>query len=193
MRQLSIPPMSARAFTVLKGQTLRIVDVSGGQPGDFVAFHQEDLSERFSQARTRVENRTCRIAAGHNLWTGALTPRVMFTVTEDGAGDHDLLYTPCCRYALETRFGVSREGCQEHLARALAPWNLSPLEVPDPLNLFFTVHVGADGAMAIGRHRSPPGAAIVLRAEMNCLVAVSACSVPLEGRANSDFLVEVSS
>jgi len=189
--RVDVGPASAEAFTVQQGRTVRIVDTAGGQPGDFVAFNSHDLSERFSQARTRVEERTVVITAGNRLWTNALPPRAMFLVEQNTAGPHDLLYTPCCRHALETRFGVSKDGCQENLAGALAPWGLSILDVPDPLNLFFNVTVSPEGKLAIGAHRSAPGSSISLRAEMDCLVAVSACAVPIEGRANSGFTVEV--
>lgn len=191
LQHIEVDPMSAEAFTILRGQTIRIVDVAGGQPGDLVAFNLHDLSERFSQARTRVENRTCTVTTGHHLWTNTLPPRVMFTIIADTAGNHNLLYRPCCRYALETRFGVSRDGCQENLARALAPWGLSLLDIPDPLSVFFNVIVAADGTFSIGEQRSRPGDSIALRAEMDCLLAVSTCSVPREGKENSGFAVEV--
>jgi uncharacterized protein len=186
-----INPMSAMAFPVLKGQILRITDVAGGQPGDLVAFGLRDTSVRFSQSRTRVENRRWRITTGARLWSGTQSPAVMFTVEEDTAGCHDLLFAPCCRYALEVRFGASREGCLEHLARALAPHGVPPGNVPDPLSLFFTVNVSADGAMSIGEHGSRPGDFIRLRAEMDCLAAVSTCSVPIAGRENSGYAVDI--
>ena len=192
VQTLLVPPMAARALTVARGQFLRIADVAGGQPGDLVAFAAADVSERFSQSRTRVENRTCRIAAGHQLWTDAMPPRVMFTVTASSPGTgHDLLYTPCCRYALEKRFGVVRDGCLEQLAAALAPWGIAMAQIPDPLNLFFSVTVAADGAIAIGEHRSRAGDVLELRAEMDALVAVSTCAVPIPGRTNSAFTLEV--
>ena len=161
---MEVQPCSARALTLVRGQRLRVVDIAGGQPGDLVAFHLHDLSERFSQSRTRVENRSCRVAAGNPLWTNAQPPAVMFNVIADGAGHHDLLYTPCCRYALEKRFGVSRDGCLENLARVLAPWGVQASDVPDPLNLFFDVRVTPDGALAMGEHRSKPWDWIELRA-----------------------------
>jgi uncharacterized protein YcgI (DUF1989 family) len=191
MTAFRIDPRSAKAFPVLKGQVLRIIDIAGGQPGDLVAYNLEDMRERFSQARTRVENRRWRITAGHRLWSNAQPPRVMFSVTEDTAGDHDLLFSPCCRYALELRFGVSRDGCLEHLAGALAPHGVILAEVPDPLSLFFSVTVAPDGTMAIGEHRSGPGDLLALRAEIDCLVAISTCSVPIAGRQNSGYLLEI--
>ncbi len=187
-----IPPMSARAFTVEPRQTVRIVDVGGRQPGDFVAFRSDDLSAAFSQARTRVENRRVRVTTGHVLWTNTQPPQPMFTIVADTCGAHDLLYTPCCRYALEKRFGVFREGCLENLVKALEPWDVPIERVPDPLNLFFAVTADPSGHMAIQEPPSKSGDYIELRAEVPCIVAISTCSVPSADRENSAYEVRVS-
>ena len=181
-RIIEIPPASAEAFVVEAGQTVRIVDVAGGQAGDFVALVRDDLRVRFSQSRTRVENASCRLTTGHSLWTNTQPPEVMFTIAADTAGAHSLLYSPCCRYALRKRFGLDGEGCLEHLAAALAPWGLSADDVPDPLSLFFDVALQPDGAMSIAHMTSPPGAMLQLRAEIAALVAVSTCPVPRPGK-----------
>jgi uncharacterized protein YcgI (DUF1989 family) len=192
-KTIDVLPMSAQALTLTAGQTLRIIDVAGGQPGDLVVYNLNDLGERFSQARTRVENRNCRPAEGHGLWCNLQPPRLMMTLTRFAppAQTHDLLYTACCRYALEKRFGVQRDGCLENLARALAPWGLTWRDVPDPFNLFFHVTVSPEGALAFGSHQSPPGACVEFRAEMDCLAAISTCAVPRSGRENTGYRLEV--
>jgi len=191
-QRIDVEAKSARAVELAAGRTLRIVDVAGGQPGDLVAFNRHDLTEQFSQSRTRVENRNCRPGVGHGLWSNLQPPRVMLTITRDSTNaGHDLLYAPCCRYALAKRFGVQRDGCLENLAAALAPWGLSWRQVPDPLNLFFSVSVAPDGSLAIAEPRSRPGDCVELRAEMDCLVAVSTCAVPNTGRENSGYQLEI--
>jgi len=192
VQHLLIDSMSAAAITIRKGQILRITDSEGGQPGDLIAFHLHNFAEKFGQARTRVENRACSLTTGGQLWTTAIPPRVMFTITADTAGRHDLLYTPCCRYALERRFNVSRDGCHERLAQTVAPWGLTATDIPDPFNLFFTVLVTPDGMLAIGENTSPPGAFIELRAELDVLAAVSTCSAPrANGRPNTGYQMDL--
>lgn len=188
-REFPVPAKSAVAFPVDAGEVLRIIDEGGGQPGDLVALCAHDPQVALSQARTRVENRSVRATTGHGLWTNTLPPQVMLTITADTCGVHDLLYTPCCRYALETRFATSGDGCYEHLASALAAVGLGDVAVPDPLNLFFRVAVGHDGGLAIGEPPSRPGDHIELRAEMDCIVAVSTCAVPLPGKRHSGYLI----
>jgi uncharacterized protein YcgI (DUF1989 family) len=41
--------------------------------------------------------------------------------------------------------------------------------------------------MAVGDQSSNPGVFIELRAEMDCVVAISTCSVPIAGREPSGF------
>ena len=189
-RSFEIPPRSARAFEVAAGETVRITDTEGGQPGDLIAFRRDELNVRFSQTRTRVENGKVRVGESDSLWTSTQPPEAMLTIVRDTGGPHDLLYTPCCRYALEKRFGVSEDGCLENLAQALAPWGIVQADIPDPLNLFFRVSVDSDGRMQIAPSDSPPGAFIELRAEMPCLLAVSTCPVPVAGRRPTGYAVE---
>lgn len=191
LKEIIVPPMSAMAFTVGAGQTVRVVDVEGRQPGDLVAFKADNCAVKLSQARTRVENRKVAVTQGDALWTNTFPPEIMFTITRDTHGSHDLLYPPCCRYALEKRFGVSRDGCLENLTKALQEWSVKPHEVPDPLNLFFRVSVDDAGGMVVGEPISKPGSSIDLRAEMDCIVAVATCSVPFPAKQNSGYHVTV--
>lgn len=186
-----VPPMSAKAFSVSTGQTVRVIDIDGRQPGDFVAFKADDFAVSVSQARSRVENQRVTVTQGHSLWTNRFPPEIIFTIVQDTHGAHDLLYTPCCRYALETRFGVSRDGCLEQLVKALEPWGVKPHEVPDPLNLFFDVAVDDVGGMEIRRPASIPGSSIELKASMDCVVAISTCSVSSPDRENSAYQIEI--
>jgi uncharacterized protein YcgI (DUF1989 family) len=189
--ELIVPPKSGRAFTVSRGRTVRITDTQGRQPGDLVAFKAADPAVKLSQARTRVENCTVALKQGDRLWTNTLPPEVMLTITDDSFGAHDLLYPPCCRYALEKRFDVSGDGCLENLASALSGWDIESHQIPDPLNLFFQVSVDAAGGMAVQAPISEAGCSIDLRAEMDCLVAVSTCAVPFQGTEPSEYHIQV--
>ncbi len=189
--EVIVPPMSAIAFSVGSGQTVRIVDIRGEQPGDFVAFKSSDLAVKLSQARTRVENHKVAVTQGDSLWTNTFPPEVMFTISSDTHGTHDLLYPPCCRYALEKRFGVSRNGCLENLTKALRAWGVKPHEIPEPLNLFFRVSVDRAGSMELCKPTSKPGSSIDLKAKLDCIVAVATCSTPFPPKDNSEYLIEI--
>ena len=191
-REIIVPPKSGRAFTVEAGQGVRITDTSGRQPGDLVAFSTADPGVKLSQARTRVENGRVAVTEGDSLWTNSFPPEVMLSVTADDFGAHDLLYPPCCRYALEKRFGLSGDGCLENLVAALAPWDIEPRQVPGPVNLFFRVSVDQAGGMAVEVPGSRAGCSIELVAGMDCIVAVSTCAVPFAGTEPSEYHIQVS-
>lgn len=185
---------TGQAFLVKKGQQIRVIEVEGGQIGDFVVFNAQNLRERFSQARTKANQGKIRITTGDKLYSKSNT--VLLTIVEDTYGIHDLQYGMCSRWVFESRdyqgfastlevggpLGRPSWGCWENLTEALKAWQIPPEDIPDPLNLFQTVEVDVKtGRMGIVPGRSKPGDFVTLRAEIDCLTALSAC--PSTGRS----------
>ncbi len=52
---------------------------------------------------------------------------------------------------------------------------LKPPEVPSPLNLWMNIPINSDGSIDWKEPVSKPGDYVVLRAAMDCIVAMSAC------------------
>ena len=82
-------------------------------------------------------------------------------------------------------------GCWENFTEALKPWNIAPEDIPSPFNLFQSMDIsGPDGRMVWHfqeveppTNRFPDGPAHVdLVAEIDCLVALSACPERGQGR-----------
>jgi uncharacterized protein YcgI (DUF1989 family) len=190
LQQTTIPPNSGRAFELARGQHLR---VAGTTIADFVAFNRHDLRERFDQARTKTYNSKIWISVGDTLMTKANTPLLLIVAdTYAGQGTHDLQKGMCSgrRFQLAAREGRLAEyynrpiapealpdhGCWENLSAALAPWGIPPEDVPSPLNLFQTLHIDpASGRLSNTSIRPRPGTYVEFRAEMDALVAISAC------------------
>jgi uncharacterized protein YcgI (DUF1989 family) len=115
--------------------------------------------------------------------------RPILTVIEDTSGGvHDTLIAACDRnrYAM---LGVEgyHDNCADNLVAAVAEFKLTPPFVPGPLNLF--MHIPWDAAGAL-RFASPPerlpGSYLLLRAEMDLVIAFSACPqdvLPINGAA----------
>ena len=102
----------------------------------------------------------------------------MFTILSDDVGRHDFLLTPC---SIDTfRIIYDHQGdhpsCFGNLVANLAPFGIGPDQIPTTLNLFMNVEVADSGELTIGPPRSKPGDAIVLRAERNLIVGLTACS-----------------
>ena len=173
---IDVPPASAKSFHVTKGQILRIIDVEGKQVGDFVCFNPHEITEKFSAGRTRTNNYKLRITTGDRLFSNHCN--VMFTIVEDTCGIHDLLYPPCCSWVFENRYKVApRTGCREHLAASLKSFGIGEMDIPDPLNVFMQTDVVESSQLEIKEPTSEAGDHIDLRAEMDCLAALSSCAV----------------
>lgn len=181
-----------------KGQVLRVTAMTGVA---VVCFNAHDLKERFDQARTKVYNMRIWMSAGERLFSKLNNP--MMTMVADGfaaEGRHDLQYGMTSRevMAVAARDGapgrwahlkgkaVPSHGCLENLAAALQPWGIAAHEVPMPLNLFQHTEIDTtSGAIRPLPVRPTRPVAVDLRAEMDLVVAVSACldlEAPAPGR-----------
>lgn len=182
-RTIRIPPASAVSFEIGKGQTVRVTDIMGQQVADFIAFNRHDFREKLSTSRTRSENGTIRITKGHRLFSGR--NNVIFAIVEDTCGVHDLLYPPCSRWVFENRYKIPpHDGCMENLTRAVHQYGLTMDNLPDPFNIFENSQISPDWRMSIQDPVSKAGDFVELRAEMDCLAAVSACAVDV-GHTNA--------
>jgi uncharacterized protein YcgI (DUF1989 family) len=57
----------------------------------------------------------------------------------------------------------------------MAELGLTPPEVPSPLNLWMNIPIMGDGSIDWKEPVSKPGDYVVLKAQMDCIVAMSAC------------------
>ena len=196
-----VPKNSGAAFEMRRGQRLRIV---GKSIVDCVAFNLHDLNERFDQARTKTNQVKIFISTGDTLFSKRNNP--MLTIVEDTftEGRHDLQKGMCSRKRFEmVAHGTAKRvfaegvdinpkkpeeipdhGCWENLSEAVKPWNISPDDVPSPFNIFQCMRIDPETGMMYDTMIRPTDEAHVdLRAEMDCLVAVSAC--PESGRGQA--------
>jgi uncharacterized protein len=189
---------SGAAIEVKKGQRLRI---AGKSIVDFVAFNLHDLTERFDQARTKTNQVKIFISAGDILYSKRNNPMLIIVEDTFKEGRHDLQKGMCSRKRFEmvAQGGSKRvfaegvdinpkkaeeipdHGCWENLSEAVKPWNISPDDVPSPFNIFQCMRIDPEsGIMYDTLIRPKDEAHVDFRAEMDCLVAVSAC--PESGR-----------
>jgi uncharacterized protein YcgI (DUF1989 family) len=76
---------------------------------------------------------------------------------------------------------IPDHGCFENLTEALKPWNIAPEDIPSPFNIFQTMRIDPEsGRMFDTLIRPKNEAHLDFRAEMDCLIALSAC--PESGR-----------
>jgi uncharacterized protein YcgI (DUF1989 family) len=175
-----LAPQTGTAFLLEKGQILRVIDPQGEQVSDLVCFAQADPAEWLSSGRSIDYANTIYLTAGHILYSNRSRP--MFTILEDRVGRHDFLLTPCSPQTFEILY-EGHEGyhpsCFENLHRNLAPFGIAEDAIPTTFNIFMNVDVLPSGELKIGPPLSKAGDFIDLRAEMDLIVGVTACSAEM--------------
>ena len=174
-----LSPQTGTAFVLAAGDSLVIRDPEGEQVADLIAFSRESRPAWLSSGRTFDYNNTLRLSNGHVLYSNRSIP--MLTIIEDTVGRHDFLYTPCSRetFSLIYRLAGHHPSCLENLASNLAQYGIHADDIPTTFNVFMNVDIDAAGALSIGPPLSRPGDHITLRAEIDLLVGLTACSAEL--------------
>lgn len=172
-----IEPRSGVALKLAKGEKLVVSDPEGGQVSDLVCYAADDTREVISNGRTFDYEETIALTTGNRLWSNR--SRVMLEILEDTVGTHDFLLTPCSVDTFRHFYPDKPEhrGCFGNLQAALAPYGIGPDAIPTALNLFMNVPIdGTSGVLAVRPPLSKPGDRIALRAEMDLIVGLTACS-----------------
>ncbi len=186
---VTIPARSGKAAVVEAGQRIRVINTHGQQVVDTWAFRRDELTEFMSMEHSRTFLSRIMARVGDSMVTNHRRPILTLvedtTVEGDSAGIHDTLLAACDRYRYEL-LGCEgyHDNCTDNLAAALAELGLTPPETPSPWNLFMNIPVASDGTVSFQAPVSRPGDSVTLRAEMDCVVAFSACPqdiVPING------------
>jgi uncharacterized protein len=178
---------------VRAGERLRVIDVEGQQVGDLFAFCTNDVSEYASAEHTRVQVGRLFPRVGEHFVTNRRRPILFFE--EDGSpGVHDMLCAACdsSRYA-SLGADAAHASCQENLRTAIAAIGHDQLEVPQPINLFMNAPVRDDGTIALEPALTRAGDFVRLRAELDCIVVLSACPqdlAPINGAGPTGLAIE---
>jgi uncharacterized protein len=172
-----IPAREGRAVRVERGRRFRVIDVEGGQVADTWAFVADDPGEQHSAQHTRAYIDRLFPRPGQKFVTNRRRP--ILTLEEDNtAGIHDMLIAACDPARYE---GLGVEGwhasCEENLHRALDALGVEPIPrfAPQPINLFMNTPARPDGTIEWLPAETKAGEHVILRAELDIVVAVSAC------------------
>jgi uncharacterized protein len=181
---IEIPARRGKAVRISAGQSVRVVNTFGQQVVDTWAFSSADIGEFMSMEHTRIAISRIIPLVGDALVTNRRRP--ILRLTEDTSGGiHDTLVAACDRWRYEL-LGCAgyHDNCTDNLAAALGELDLKPPETPSPLNLFMNIPVIDGNRIDVLPPVSTPGSYVTLRAEIDCLVAFSACPqdvVPVNG------------
>ena len=184
-RTCRISPQSGQGFRLQQGDVLRVIDPQGEQVSDLFAFAADDLNSSLSSGRTIDYASKIYLTSGDVLWSNDSRP--MFTILRDDVRRHDFLLTPCSQAMFEIlyRHHGHHPSCFENLAMAFEQFGIGFERISTTFNIFMRVDVSPDGSVAVKPPLSKPGDVIELRAEMDLICGLTACSA--EGSNNGTF------
>lgn len=163
-----------------KGQRLRVVDVQGEQVSDFICFNLHDTNEYLSSGRTIDYAETIFLTRGHPFYSNR--SNVMFHIVEDTVGRHDFLLTPCSGDTFRIIYGHTdpHRGCLGNLSESLREFGIAEDQIPICFNIFMHVRVdGESGKISVLPPKSKAGDFIVLEADMDLVIGMTACSAEM--------------
>lgn len=175
-----IAPRSGVAFTIRKGQHLRVTDLEGEQVSDLICFNQHDKREVLSSGRTIDYAGTIFLTKGHPLYSNR--SNLMLEIIEDKVGRHDFLLAPCSAEMFRKLYGDTEphRGCFGNLAVALSEFGIESDRIPVCFNIFMNVAVDPrTGGVSVLPPKSVAGDYIIFKARMDLIVGLTACSAGL--------------
>lgn len=169
-----IPATKELGFQLAKGQVVRVTDVEGAQVADLVAYLALDTSERLDPSVTMDALHTMKIKPGDIIYSNKYRP--LLTVLSDTVGQHDFINSACRAEMYELLYNKQNHAsCYDNLNKALAPFGISPPDQHYPFNLFMNTVIHPSGQIRVEKPLSKAGDYIELRAEMDLIIAISAC------------------
>ncbi|MDF2829624.1 MAG: hypothetical protein K0R01_2907 [Mycobacterium sp.] len=187
-----IPAGQGLAFRIRAGDRFRLVDPEGGQVGDLFAFAATNPEEYLSAAHTRTAVSRLFPRIGEHFLTNRRRP--ILTLTADTSpGAHDMLIAACDPARYDALGATGHASCADNLRIALSQLALVTPVVPQPVNVFMNIPVGADGDLSWLPAPSRPGDAVTFEADMDCVIVVSACPMdlnPINGDRPTSLAIE---
>ena len=176
LTQHRIMPQSGMALTLKRGQIIRVIDVEGEQVSDLACFASGDINEYYSSGRTIDYNEKIYLSTDDILYSNQSNP--MLTILDDTVGKHDLLFAPCSQEMFKLSYGVTEAhpNCLDNLAIHLGPFGIKSFQITHVFNIFMNAAISAHGQITIEAPLSHAGDYIDLKANMDLIVGITACS-----------------
>lgn len=188
--ELIIPARYGKAVRLNKGEAIQVVNIYGTQVVDCWAYNANDVSEYMCMEATRVWNQRLNPKVGDSFITNNRYP-ILTLVEDTSPGVHDSFMAACDARRYEI-LGCKEphRNCHDNLHEAMAEIGV---ELPHgnlaSLNIFMNIQVQPDGiTLSTLPTVTKPNDYIVLRAEMDCFVAFSACPqdiVSIQGQGDN--------
>lgn len=178
---------SGKGFKVNKGQVFRIIQADGPQIGDVWVFNQHDTKEHF-MGHTTFLYEGAYLKQYSQLWSCMPNVRPMATLLVEHSGNpalpesfnnHVALGGHCTAAQWEMLSGVkNHNSCHANGIQAVSEFGMGEQDIiHDNFMVFQPSFIQPDGSGDSVPSQSEPGDYVEFVADMDILVAVSACPV----------------
>ncbi len=176
-----VPARQGRAVQLASGGHIKLINTHGTQVIDMWAFNADDPHEMMSMHHTKSMLRRLMPRVGEPFYTYKRRP--ILTLVEDRSpGIHEPLLPACdeYRYIADGVEGY-HDSCGDNLKNALESIKFpAPPVTPQPFQVWMNCPVNSDGEIDYLPPATKPGDYTVLRAEMDCVIVLSACPYDLD-------------
>jgi len=173
--RITIPARHASAAFVKKGKKVRVINTHGTQVVDCWAFNAANTAEYMSMEHCRVAFERYRPKRGDTMVTNLRRP-ILKIMQDTADGAHDTLLAACDRYRYEL-LGCKEyhRNCTYNLWETMIGAGYKITETLSPFNLWQNTPVEADGTIKPNPPGYKKGDFILMRAEMDLMICLSAC------------------
>ncbi|MEM6256061.1 MAG: DUF1989 domain-containing protein [Cyanobacteria bacterium P01_D01_bin.156] len=170
-----IDPGTAISYTVAQGQYIQIIDVSGAQCSDFLAFNANDYTQAIDSTVTRTLNSVTNPQAGlhSKYFSQSMAPLV--EVIQDTCSRHDSFLLACTPRYYEDAGYPGHPSCSENFNQVLKQYGMPRRPGWPAINFFYNTQVDCHGNILSEESWSRPGDYVLLKAHQDLLCASSAC------------------
>lgn len=146
----------------------------GEQVADFTAYNASRPNERIDPGVTIDALGKINVMSGDILYSNQYRP--LLTIMKDTVGRHDFINSACRPEMYEVLYNrKDHASCYNNLNEALKEFGLPAPDQHYPFNLFMNTVIEPSGKVSVERPLSKAGDYIELRAEMDLIIAISAC------------------
>ena len=179
LQDFRIKAATARAYIVLAGEYIQVIDVAGRQCSDFQAFSKHKVDDGSYQALDATVTRTM---LGRAYPTPGLPSKAfdldmepLLEIIRDTCGRHDTFATACNARYYDDMGYPGHVNCSDNFNQVLAPFGIAPRKSWEALNFFYNTNVDHQNQIYLDEPWSRAGDYVLMRALTDLVCVSSSC------------------
>ncbi len=178
--EFRLPPGTAKAYEVKKGEYIQIIDVEGQQCSDFMAMRSDALDSGIERYIDSTVTRTMVGGAypGPGLFDKFYDQDIqpLLAVVQDTVGRHDTFALACTARGYEERGFPGHLNCSDNISNAYEPYGINRRQAWPAINFFFNSSIETHDNHLISEEAwSRPGDYVVMQALTDLVCVSTAC------------------